>query len=67
MRAALFLAEGDAGDQIDQLAEHDGAQLRAGVFLGQHAFQAWVLGLDGEHGLVDALADAGLLGGVLQV
>jgi hypothetical protein len=64
--AAVF-AEGDAGDQVDQLAEHGGAQLRAGVVLGQDAFEAPVLGLDGEHGLVDALADAGLLGGVLQV
>lgn len=39
----------------------------AGVVLGQHAFEARVVALDGDHEVVRGLADGGLLGAGLEV
>ena len=39
----------------------------AGVVLGQDAFEARVVALDGDHGVVHGLADGGLLGVGLEV
>ena len=39
----------------------------AGVVLGQHALEARVVALDGDHGVVHDLADGGLRGAILQV
>ena len=60
-------AQGDAGDQVDQLAQHDGVQRRAAVVLGQDALQGRVDGFDSVHRLVDQAADAGLLGAGLKM
>ncbi len=67
--AALPLVglEADAGDKVDQLAQHDGVERRAGVVLRQHAFERRVHLLDLEHRLVDQLSDTGLLGAGLEV
>ena len=64
--SALFV-HGDAGDQVDQLAQHQLVQRRAGVVLGQHALQGFVVLFDGAHGVVDQGADLGALGIGLQV
>ena len=37
-------------------------EARVGVVLGQHALERRVVALDGEHGVVDDLADGRLLG-----
>ena len=39
----------------------------AGVFFREDAFQARVVALDRDHGVIDDLADLGLLGAVLEV
>ena len=39
----------------------------AGVVLGEDAFEARVVALDGDHGVVHSLADGGLLGAGLEV
>ena len=39
----------------------------SGVVLGQHALEGGVVPLDGDHGVVDDLADGGLLGVGLEV
>ena len=39
----------------------------AGVFFREDAFQARVVALDRDHGVVDDLADLGLLGAVLEI
>jgi hypothetical protein len=38
-----------------------------GVALGRDAFEARVVALDGDHGVIDAFADGGLLGAGLKV
>ncbi len=67
LAAALLVAEADGADEIDEFAEAVLVQRGAGVVLGQDAFQARVVPLDGDHGVVHDLADGGLLGAVLQV
>ena len=37
-----------------------------GVILGEHALEGGVVALDGEHRLVDGLADGGLFGPGLE-
>ena len=54
-------------DEVDELAELRLVDGRAGVVLAQHALEARVLALDRHHGVVDELADLGLLGVGLQV
>ena len=55
------------GDQVDQLAQHHLVQRRAVVVLRQHTLESRVVRLDGGHGLIDELADGGLLCAGLQV
>ena len=67
LRAALRVAEPDVADQVDELAEALLVERRAGVVLGQHALERGVVALDGDHGVVDELADGRLLGLGLEV
>ena len=57
----------DAGDEVDQLAQHHLVERRAIVVLGQHALEAGVGLLDLGHRVVDQLADGRLLGVGLQM
>ena len=59
--------EADGGDEVDQFAEAVLVEAGAGVVLGQDAFEARVVALDGDHGVVHDLADGGLLGAGLEV
>src|SRR5690606_1387449 len=59
--------QGDVAEEVDELAEAQGAEWGPGVVLGEDAFEGRVLLLGGDHGVVDALADVGLLGVGLQV
>ena len=52
----------DAGDQVDQFAQHHLVERGPGVILRQDALEAVVGLLDRDHRLVDQLADGGLLG-----
>ena len=64
------VAEADGADEVDEVDEVAEAVLvegRAGVVLGQDAFQARIVPLDGDHGVVHDLADGGLLRAILQV
>ena len=66
----LALAGGgecDGGDEVDEFAEALLVEAGAGVVLGQDAFEARVVALDGDHGVVHGLADGGLLGAGLEV
>ena len=60
--AVLLVAEADVADQVDQLAEALLVERGSGVVLGQHALERGVVALDGDHGVVDDLADGRLLG-----
>ena len=60
--AVLFVAQADVADQVDELAEALLIEARVGVVLGQHAFEGGVVALDGQHGVIDGLADGGLFG-----
>ena len=60
-------AQGDVADQVDELAQALLVQAGAAVVLGQHAFERGIVALDGGHGVVDQLADAGLRGVGLEV
>ena len=57
----------DGGDDVDELAEALFVEAGAGVVLGKDAFEAWVVALDGDHGIIDDFADRGLLGVCLKV
>ena len=57
----------DGGDQVDQLAQAVFVEAGAIELLGEHALEARVVALQGDHGVVDQLADRGLLGAGLQV
>jgi hypothetical protein len=59
--------EADGGNEVDEFAEAVLIQSGAGVVLGQYAFEARVVALDGDHGIVHDLADGGLLGVGLEV
>ena len=59
--AALGVADLDVADEVDELAEPQLVERGAGVVLGQHAFEGGVVALDAGHGVVDELADGGLL------
>ena len=65
--AALGIAQADGGDQVDQLPEPGLVQRRARVVLGENALELDVVALDGLHRIVHQLADARLLGALLQV
>ena len=59
--------EFDGGDDVDELTEALFVETGAGVVLGEDAFEARVVALDGDHGVVHDLADGGLLGAGLEV
>ena len=61
------VAEADVADQVDELAEPLLVEAGAGVVLGQHALERRVVALDGDHRVVDELADRGLRGVGLEV
>ena len=65
--AVLLVPQADVSDHVDELAEPLLVEARVGVVFGQHAFEGRVVALDGEHGLIDGLADGGLLGVGLEV
>jgi len=58
---------GDAADQIDQLAQHDFVESGPVIFLGQNALEARVVRLDGDHRIVNQLADGRLFGDSFEV
>jgi hypothetical protein len=60
-------AEADARDEVDELAELVLVEGGQRVDLGQGALERGVVGLDGVHGVVEGLADGGLLGLALEV
>jgi len=66
-RAAFLVAEADGADEVDELAEAALIEGFTGVVLGEDALEGGILFFDGEHGVVEELADAGLLGGGLQL
>ena len=47
-----FIAEGDVADQVDQLAQRCGCDIRPGEYFRQNAFQGVVLSFYGLHGFV---------------
>ncbi len=49
--------EADGGDEVDEFAEALLVEAGAGVVLGEDAFEARVVALDGDHGVVHGLAD----------
>ena len=65
--AIRFVAQADGADEVDEFAEAVLVERRAGVVFGQHAFEARVVALDGDHGVVHDLADGRLLGAVLEM
>ena len=60
--AVFLVAQADVADQINELAEPLLVEARVGIVLGKHALERGVVTLDGEHGVVDDLADSRLLG-----
>ncbi len=63
---ALFV-ESDAGDQVDQLAQHHLVERRPCVVLGQHALEGLVIFFDGAHCVIDQRTNGRQLGVGLQV
>ena len=61
------IAQADGADQVDQFAQPLLVERRPGVVLGQDAFEPGVVALDGDHRLIDQLADGRLLGLVLEM
>jgi hypothetical protein len=55
--AVVLVLESEVGEQFDDLTEPDLVEFRPGVILGQHAFEAWVLGLKQQHSLVEKLTN----------
>src|SRR5207245_1499981 len=66
-RAVRFVAQADRADQIDKFAEAIFVQRRASVVLWENAFQARVVALDGDHRVINNLADGWLLRAVLKI
>ncbi len=65
--AVGFIPQADGADQVDQLTKALFIQVWAGVVLGQHTFERGVIALDGEHGVIEDLADGRLLGHGLEI
>ena len=59
--AVGLLGHADPTHKVDQFAEHDLVERRAGVVLGQDTFERGIASLDRQHGVVDVLTDRGLL------
>lgn len=54
-------------EKVDEIAEAALVEAAAGVVLREDAFQARVVALDSDHGVIHDFADGVLLGAVLQV
>ena len=67
LERSSLAAQADGGDQVDQFAQALLVERRPGVVLGQNALEPGVVALDGNHRVVDDLADGRLLGLALQV
>ena len=65
--AARFVAHADRADEVDEFAKAMLVERGPGVFFRKDAFQARVVALDRDHGVIDDLADLGLLGAVLEI
>ena len=65
--AVLGIAQPDGADEVDQFAQAMLVERRPGVVLGQDAFQPGIITLDGDHRLIDELADCRLLGLALEM
>jgi hypothetical protein len=61
------VAEADGADEVNEFAEAVLVERRAGIVFRENAFEARVVALDGDHGVVHDLADGGLLGAGLKV
>ena len=59
--------EFDGGDDVDEFAEALFVEAGAGVVLGEDAFEARVVALEGDHGVIHGLADGGKFGRPLEV
>ena len=61
----MLIAKRQIGEQFNYFGQLGLVQLWSGIVLGQHAFECRVFVLNGEHGLVNQLADCGIgAGGV---
>jgi len=67
LAAVLGVAKADGANEVDQLAEPMLVQRGAGEVFRQDALEPGVVALDGDHGVVHQLPDAGLLGVALKV
>src|SRR5450759_5136183 len=67
LAAALRVAHGDGADEVDELTGLLLGDGRACIVLARHALEARVVALDRHHGVVDELADLGLLGARLKM
>ena len=67
VEVVIRAVELQAGEEVDQAGEHGAIDALAAKDLGQGAFQAFVAGLDGAHGIVDHHANAGILGVLREV
>src|SRR5256885_1635662 len=65
--AAFLVAEADGADEVNEFAEAALIERFAGVVLGEDAAKSGIFLFNGEHGFVEEFADAGLLGGGLQL
>ena len=66
LRAVLGIAQPDRADHVDQLAQAVLVERRPAKILRQDSLEPRIVPLDGDHRLVDQLADRRLLGVVLQ-
>jgi hypothetical protein len=57
----------DRADQVDQFPEALLVEIRAAVALVERAFESRVIAFEGDHGVIDQLADARVLGAALEL
>jgi len=67
LRPALLVAKADLRNQVDHFPQLLLVQVGAGVILGEHAFERRVVALDGDHGVIQQLADEWVFGAALQI
>jgi hypothetical protein len=63
----FLVAEADGPDQVDKLSQPMLVQRRPGVVFRQDTLEPRIVAFDGEHGVIQELADGGLLGAPLEV
>jgi hypothetical protein len=66
-RATSLVAHANGPDEVDKFAEAVLIERRTGIFFREDTFQARVVALDRDHGVIDDLADLGLLCAVLEI